>query len=90
MGTKKNHLLEMVLWSTHNICFGYEIKKKLLSTHSYLNMFAVLRNKYTVSIPFFKTSIPLYENSVDPDQLASNGVSHAGPILFTIHTLNQY
>ena len=27
MGAQKNHLIETVLSSTHNICFGWEIKK---------------------------------------------------------------
>ena len=30
MGAQKNHLNEMVLLSTHNICFGREMKKKEL------------------------------------------------------------
>ena len=38
MGAQKNHLIEIVLLSTHNICFGWEIKKKekKSDTHSYL------------------------------------------------------
>ena len=27
LGAQKNRLIEMVLLSTHNICFGWEIKK---------------------------------------------------------------
>ena len=27
LGAQKNHLTEMVLLSTHNICFGWEIRK---------------------------------------------------------------
>ena len=27
LGAKKNHLIETVLLSTHNICFGWEIAK---------------------------------------------------------------
>ena len=27
LGAQKNHLIEMVLLSTHNICFGWEIRK---------------------------------------------------------------
>ena len=42
LGALKNHLIEMVLLSTHNICFGWEIRKlifrytlltKVLKTH---------------------------------------------------------
>ena len=33
LGVQKNRLIETVLLSTHNICFGWEIKK---NTHSYL------------------------------------------------------
>ena len=34
LGAQKNRLKEMVLLSTHNICYGGEIRKK--NTHSYL------------------------------------------------------
>ena len=38
MGAQKNHLNEMVLLSTHNICFGWEILKKIyfFKIHTYL------------------------------------------------------
>ena len=31
MGAQKNHLIEAVLLSTHNICFNGEIRKIILS-----------------------------------------------------------
>ena len=34
MGAQKNHLIEMVLLSTNNICFGQETKTKKLVTPS--------------------------------------------------------
>ena len=37
MGAQKNRLIETVLLSTHNMCFGWEIKNIIrLITHSYL------------------------------------------------------
>ena len=36
LGTKKNRLIETVLLSTHNICFGWEIRK-LICNYSYLS-----------------------------------------------------
>ena len=36
LGALKNRLIEMVLLSTHNICFGWEIRKSFLITHCYL------------------------------------------------------
>ena len=35
MGAQKNRLIEMVLLSTHNICFGLEIRKKIVIKRSY-------------------------------------------------------
>ena len=35
-GAQKNRLIETVLLSTHNICFGWVILKTFSSTHSYL------------------------------------------------------
>ena len=35
LGAQKNLLHEMVLLSTHNICFGWEIRKIILITHLY-------------------------------------------------------
>ena len=29
LGAQKNRLIETVLWSTHNICFGWEIRKSI-------------------------------------------------------------
>ena len=34
LGAQKNHLIERVLLSTHNICFCLEIRKKKWGTHS--------------------------------------------------------
>ena len=36
LGIQKNRLNETVLLSTQNICFGWEIRKSILATHSYL------------------------------------------------------
>ena len=36
LGAQKNSLTEMVLSSTLNICFGFEIRKRILSMPSYL------------------------------------------------------
>ena len=33
-GAQKNSLIETVLLSTHNICFGWEIRKQFPVTHS--------------------------------------------------------
>ena len=33
-GAQKNHIIETVLFSTHNICFGIEIKKVFFQLHS--------------------------------------------------------
>ena len=33
LGAQKNSLIEMVLLSTYNICFGWEIRKLFLVTH---------------------------------------------------------
>ena len=34
LGAQKNHLIETVLLSTHNICFGREIRNFFFGTHS--------------------------------------------------------
>ena len=39
LGAQKNRLIETVLLSTHNICFGREIKKTFFNTHSYLEAY---------------------------------------------------
>ena len=36
LGAQKNCLIETVLLSIHDICFGLEIKKKMFGTHSKL------------------------------------------------------
>ena len=36
LGAQKNRLIETVLLSTHNICFGWEIKKINFQSHAYL------------------------------------------------------
>ena len=36
LGAQKNRLIEMVLWSTHNLCFGWE-PRKLIYTFSILS-----------------------------------------------------
>ena len=39
LGAQKNRLIQMVLLSTHNICFGLEIKPNwFLITHFYLKV----------------------------------------------------
>ena len=35
-GAQKNHLIEMVLLSTNDICFGIEIRKFVFISHPYL------------------------------------------------------
>ena len=39
MGAKKNHLIETVLLSTHNICFGGLSESIFSIMHSYLEIF---------------------------------------------------
>ena len=36
LGTQNNRLIETVILSTHNICFGWEIRKIIFNMHSYL------------------------------------------------------
>ena len=31
-GAQKNRLIETVIWSTHIICFGWEIRKKYIGS----------------------------------------------------------
>ena len=40
-GCSKNRLFETVLLSTHNICFGLEIRKSFSVTHSYLGAWKI-------------------------------------------------
>ena len=40
LGAQKNRLIETVLLSTHNICFGLEIRKLIFGTHSKLKSWA--------------------------------------------------
>ena len=48
LGAQKNHIIETVLLSTHNICFGWEIRKLFFLVHT-LN----LRPDYTTAAPIF-------------------------------------
>ena len=46
MGAQKNRLIETVLLSTHNICFGLEIKKLLFFFWYTLLTNGLTRQKY--------------------------------------------
>ena len=50
MGTQKNCLIEMVLLSTHNICFGGEIKKLIFSNALLFGDFVTLVLTIFISI----------------------------------------
>ena len=60
MGTQKNHLIETVLLSTHNICFGWEIRKIFF----YYALFA----QGLIRVCHEKNLILRYVNNKDTDQ----------------------
>ena len=59
LGAQKNRLIETVLLSTHNICFGWEIRK--------LFFFYALLTKVLVDILKFRTLVAC-KNSTGPDK----------------------
>ena len=46
LGAQKNHLIEMVLLSTHNICFCWERRKLIFDCAFYLRAFVRMINCY--------------------------------------------
>ena len=83
MGTQKNRLIEMVLLSTHNACFGWKIRKiffwyTLLTKWLLVSYFlqAWLFYMFLSSTDFFRS-----------DTLAkrSNEVHGIGPLSLTVH-----
>ena len=64
MGAQKNRLIEMVLLSTHNICFGLEIRKLLFG---YALLTKGLRKINFFQKNYFRNTI-IVSNNLEPDQ----------------------
>ena len=68
-GAQKNHLIETVLFSTQNICFGWEIRK--LFSNSTLIIFCTYNEVWIPRFPKYlvrNAVIIAWSNIVHPDQ----------------------
>ena len=73
LGAQKNRLNETVLLSTHNICFGWEIKnsfpKEARNCQKFLTLVACQKEQSDQSLPclHFCISDKHFENSMAPE-----------------------
>ena len=73
LGAQKNRLIETVLLSTHNICFGLETRKLIwvytLLTKGLMLYFHQVSSQFNCTVPLM-TIGSMIGNIVDPDQMA--------------------